>query len=40
MIMVPHLDEDVHDIEGLTRIHRFLFATDEQRRDLLDEVVA
>jgi len=40
VITIPYLDEDVHDIEGLTRIHRFLFATDEQRRDLLDEVVA
>ena len=40
VIMVPHLDEDVHDIEGLGRVHRFLFATDAERRALLDEVVA
>jgi len=40
VITVPYLDEDVHDVEGLTRIHRFLFATDERRRELLDEVVA
>jgi anion-transporting ArsA/GET3 family ATPase len=40
VITVPYLDEDVHDVEGLTRIHRFLFATEEQRRELLDEVVA
>ena len=40
VITVPYLDEDVHDVEGLTQIHRFLFATDEQRRELLDEVVA
>ncbi len=40
VITIPYLDEDVHDIEGLTRLHRFLFATDEQRRDLLDGVVA
>jgi anion-transporting ArsA/GET3 family ATPase len=40
VITIPYLDEDVHDIEGLTRIHRFLFASDEQRRELLDKVVA
>jgi anion-transporting ArsA/GET3 family ATPase len=40
VIMVPYLDEDVHDIEGLGRIHRFLFASDAERRALLDEVVA
>ena len=40
VITIPYLDEDVHDVEGLTRIHRFLFATDERRRELLDEVVA
>jgi anion-transporting ArsA/GET3 family ATPase len=40
VIMVPHLDQDVHDVEGLGRIHRFLFATDDERRALLDEVVA
>jgi anion-transporting ArsA/GET3 family ATPase len=40
VIMVPHLDEDVHDVEGLGRIHRFLFATEDERRALLDEVVA
>jgi anion-transporting ArsA/GET3 family ATPase len=40
VIMVPHLDEDVHDVAGLGRIHRFLFATEDERRALLDEVVA
>jgi anion-transporting ArsA/GET3 family ATPase len=40
VIMVPHLDDDVHDLEGLGRIHRYLFATDDERRALLDEVVA
>jgi hypothetical protein len=40
VLTIPYLDEDVHDAEGLTRIHRFLFANDEQRRELLDEVVA
>ena len=40
VIMIPHLDEDVHDIEGLQRIHRFLFASEAERQALLDEVVA
>ena len=40
LLLVPHLDEDVHDIEGLARLDRYLFATEAQRRKLLDEVVA
>ena len=40
VITIPYLDEDVHDIAGLMRIHRFLFASDERRRELLEEVVA
>ena len=40
LLLVPYLDEDVHDIEGLARIDRYLFATEAQRRKLLDEVVA
>jgi anion-transporting ArsA/GET3 family ATPase len=40
VLMIPYLDEDVHDIEGLARIRRFLFATEEERRALLDGVVA
>ncbi len=40
VLMIPHLDEDVHDIEGLARMRRFLFATEAERRTLLDEVVA
>ncbi|HEX2392418.1 MAG TPA: ArsA-related P-loop ATPase [Solirubrobacterales bacterium] len=31
VIRVPHLDEDVHDLAGLTRINRYLFATGEER---------
>jgi anion-transporting ArsA/GET3 family ATPase len=31
VIRVPYLDEDVHDLAGLTEINRYLFATDEQR---------
>jgi anion-transporting ArsA/GET3 family ATPase len=31
VIRVPYLDEDVHDIEGLLQIDRYLFATSEER---------
>jgi anion-transporting ArsA/GET3 family ATPase len=40
LLLVPHLDEDVHDIEGLARLNRYLFATEAERRKMLDEVVA
>ena len=39
-ILVPHLDGDVHDIDGLERIRRFLFAADEERELLIEHVVA
>ena len=39
-ILVPHLDGDVHDIDGLERVRRFLFAPDEEREQLIDRVVA
>ena len=28
LLLVPHLDGDVHDIEGLLRVHRYLFASE------------
>ncbi|MFT3863532.1 MAG: ArsA-related P-loop ATPase [Solirubrobacterales bacterium] len=31
VIRVPYLDEDVHDLAGLTQINRYLFATGEER---------
>ncbi len=40
LLLVPHLDDDVHDIEGLLRIHRYLFASEAQRRRLIADVVA
>jgi anion-transporting ArsA/GET3 family ATPase len=40
MLLVPYLDEDVHDIAGLARVHRFLFATEAERARLLSETVA
>ena len=40
LLLVPQLDDDVHDLEGLLRMHRYLFATDEQRERLIAELVA
>ena len=40
LVAVPYLDEDVHDIPGLQRIHRFLFAGEEERARLADEPAA
>ena len=40
LLLVPQLDDDVHDIEGLLRMHRYLFATRAQRAQLIDQVVA
>lgn len=40
VVLVPQLDEDVHDLEGLLAIHRYLFAAGEERERLIDELVA
>ena len=40
LLIVPHLDDDVHDIEGLLRIHRYLFASEAQRTRMIEQVVA
>jgi squalene cyclase len=40
MILVPYLDDDVHDIDGLVAIHRYLWATEEEREAMLADVVA
>jgi anion-transporting ArsA/GET3 family ATPase len=39
-LLVPQLDDDVHDIEGLLRVHRYLFASDDERQALIAGVVA
>ena len=39
-ILIPHLDGDVHDIDGLDRVRRFLFATDDERNGMLADVIA
>jgi anion-transporting ArsA/GET3 family ATPase len=40
MLLVPHLDDDVHDVEGLLRVHRYLFASDDERAKMIADVVA
>jgi anion-transporting ArsA/GET3 family ATPase len=34
VIRIPYMDEDIHDLEGLLKIDRYLFATEEQREEL------
>jgi anion-transporting ArsA/GET3 family ATPase len=36
-ILVPHLDGDVHDVDGLVAVHRHLFARGAERAALLEE---
>jgi anion-transporting ArsA/GET3 family ATPase len=40
MILVPHLDDDIHDLDGLRAVLRYLWATEEERAAMLAEVVA
>ena len=40
VLLVPRLDDDVHDVEGLLRVHRYLFASDAEREAMIAEVVA
>ncbi len=40
LLLIPHLDDDVHDLDGLARVHRYLFASQAERRRLIAEVVA
>jgi anion-transporting ArsA/GET3 family ATPase len=40
LMLVPHFDDDVHDVEGLLRVHRYLFASDAERDRMIAEVVA
>jgi hypothetical protein len=35
-IVVPQLDGDVHDVDGLVAIHRHLFAAADERETLLE----
>jgi anion-transporting ArsA/GET3 family ATPase len=40
LLLVPHLDDDIHDIDGLLRMRRYLFASQAEREQLIAEVVA
>jgi anion-transporting ArsA/GET3 family ATPase len=40
LLLVPHLDDDVHDVEGLLQMHRFLFASEAEREQLIKNLVA
>jgi len=40
LLLVPQLDDDVHDLEGLLRMHRYLFASGKQRERLIADLVA
>jgi anion-transporting ArsA/GET3 family ATPase len=40
LLLVPQLDDDVHDLEGLLNMHRYLFASPEERARLIAELVA
>jgi anion-transporting ArsA/GET3 family ATPase len=40
LLLVPQLDDDVHDLAGLLRIHRYLFATQAERDRLVADLVA
>ena len=40
LLLVPHLDEDVHDLDGLLKMRRYLFASGEEREQLIANMVA
>jgi anion-transporting ArsA/GET3 family ATPase len=40
LLLVPQLDDDVHDLEGLQRIRHYLFASERERARLIADVVA
>jgi anion-transporting ArsA/GET3 family ATPase len=40
LLLVPYLDDDIHDFEGLWRMHRYLFSGERERARLIAEVVA
>jgi len=40
LLLVPQFDDDVHDVEGLLRIHRYLFATERERERMIADVIA
>jgi anion-transporting ArsA/GET3 family ATPase len=40
LLLVPHLDDDVHDVDGLLRVQRYLFASDAEHERLIADVIA
>jgi len=40
LLLVPQLDDDVHDVEGLLRIYRYLFGSQAERDRLIEDLVA
>jgi anion-transporting ArsA/GET3 family ATPase len=40
LLQVPQFDDDVHDIDGLLKVHRYLFASDAERERMIAGVVA
>jgi anion-transporting ArsA/GET3 family ATPase len=40
LLLVPQLDDDVHDLEGLLQMHRYLFASAAARKRLIADLVA
>jgi anion-transporting ArsA/GET3 family ATPase len=40
LLLVPHLDDDIHDIDGLLQMRRYLFASESEREQLIADVVA
>ncbi|MBV9799192.1 MAG: ArsA family ATPase [Solirubrobacterales bacterium] len=40
LLLVPQLDDDVHDVAGLLQMHRYLFASQAERDRMIDAVVA
>jgi CelD/BcsL family acetyltransferase involved in cellulose biosynthesis len=40
LLLVPYFDDDVHDVEGLLRVRRYLFASDAEHDRLIADVVA
>ncbi len=40
LLLVPYLDDDIHDVEGLWRLHRYLFSGARERAQLIAESIA
>jgi anion-transporting ArsA/GET3 family ATPase len=40
LLLVPHFDQDVHDIDGLVAVQRYLFADAAERERMIADVVA